>query len=143
MKLERGRLHRCCDCHGVWLERDAAVALFGGWPCTFEPPAPDGEPCGVCRGPTARVCFTGTVPMPVCGAHGIWIDRSARELLPEPVQRQLRRREFVDGVLSWFESTDRSAESGGTGEFSDVSTDCDGGDGGGSCGGCGGGCGGD
>jgi len=35
MKLDRGRLHRCFDCRGVWLERDAGsvhgTRLLLGW----------------------------------------------------------------------------------------------------------------
>ena len=144
MKLDRGRLHRCFDCRGVWLERDAAVALFGGRPCRFEPQAPDGAQCSVCRGAMAGVCFAGEAPVGVCGSHGVWLGPTDRVLLPEPLQRKLKRRDVMDALLGWFESDDVSgpalggSEFGGSSEYCDVSSgaDCDAG--GASCGGCGG-----
>lgn len=139
MKLERGRLHRCCHCRGVWLERDAAVALFGGRVCTFEP-APDVALCGVCNEVLTVLRFADTGPLRVCGEHGVWLAHADRALLPEPVQRKLRRRETVDVVLAWCQELS-DWDFGGSSEYSDVSSDSgSGGDA--SCGGCGG-CGGD
>jgi hypothetical protein len=141
MKLDRGRLHRCFDCRGVWLERDAAVALFGGRPCRFEPRAPDGAQCGVCRSVMAGLHFTGAAPVGVCGSHGVWLNPTDRALLPEPLQRKLKRRDVMDALLGWFESDEAGCGGPefGSSEYCDVSTDsgCDGG--GASCGGCGGG----
>ena len=140
MQLERGRLHRCCNCRGVWLERDAAVALFGGRVCSFEP-APDGAPCGVCRKALAVLRFAGEAPVRVCGAHGVWLEKADRVLLPEPVQRKLRRRETVDVVLAWWQELSEH-DFGGSSESSEVSSgwgDAGGDAGCGGCGGCGGG----
>lgn len=141
MKLDRGRLHRCSDCRGVWLERDAAVGLFGGRPCHFEAPAPEGTKCSVCRGVMAGLRFTGEAPVRVCGSHGVWLAATDRVLLPAPVQRKLRRRELLDGLLGLLESDASSGESevGGSSEYCDVSSSDGGCDGGGaSCGGGGG-----
>jgi hypothetical protein len=140
MELDRGRLHRCFDCRGVWLERDAAVAMFGGRPCHFEPPASDGAQCSVCRGAMAGLYFIGEAPVRVCGSHGVWLGPTDRVLLPEPLQRKLKRRDFVDELLGWFESDDVSSGpgAGGSSEYFEVSASDGGGDGGASCGGCGG-----
>lgn len=147
MKLDRGRLHRCSGCRGVWLERDVAVALFGGRPCHFEAPAIDATKCSVCRDAMAGLCFIGEAPVRVCGSHGVWLEPTDRVLLPEPVQRRLKRREFMDDLLGLFESDGPGregggSEGGGSSEYCDVSIDggCDGG--GASCSSCGG-CGGD
>ena len=141
MKLDRGRLHRCSDCRGVWLERDAAVGLFGGRPCHFEAPPVEATKCSVCRDVMAGLCFTGEAPVRVCGSHGVWLGATDRVLLPEPVQRRLRRREIFDRLLGLLEF-DVGSDGGGSSEYCDVSSDCGGDGGGASCGSCGGGCGG-
>jgi len=87
----------------------------------------------------AGLCFAGEAPVRVCGSHGVWLGASDRVLLPEAVQRKLRRREFLDGLLGLLEF-DGGSIGGGSSEYCDVSSpDCGDDGGGASCGGCGGG----